>query len=887
MSRIVPIPTTRVGDFFVRQRMVRQVQSDQLDLFRLQSQVSTGRRIILPSEDAPAALRAISLQRALQRKDQVGTNLQGTISVLTEADASLNSVSGVLSEVRAQAIGVADTISTDEQRQAIINIVDRALADLVKTGNSSYVGRYLFSGSRTNTLPFDFNGDFVEYRGNEKNLRSFVDLGQLFETNIPGTDVFGGLSAEIRGTADLNPHLTFDTLLNSVNNGQGIGSNAAITVSVNNGGTTTSSIVDLSGAVTIGDVARLIENHPPAGTNIKVDINGNSGLTITTNVGSVRVSEVAAGRTAKELGIFNTANTAPSLGGADLNPAMLKTTRLDQLLGTKAQGRVESVGANNDLILTSAANGAAFNGTTVEYIAGGVAGNESVTYDQPSNTLTVQIQNGVSTANQIAAAINAAAAAGDSPFTAEVDYRDASTFTQTGSGPVSIAAFAGVTSDGSGEALDTESGIVLTNGGKAVTLDISGAETVEDLLNQINSADVGLLADINAAKNGIDVRSVLSGADFTIGENSGTTASQLGIRTFTSDTRLDALNRGIGIPTNDLVDDQLAPFVDDLQIVARDGAALAINLTGAATLDDVVDLINNDPNNNTGGTAVLAQLTPDGQGIELVDSSGPITGDLTVLNSQAAEYLGFLSAGQPQIADNTADASGDYSLSSYRHSQEDDLLIVARDGTELWVDLTGATTIQDVIDRVNSHPRNNAGTTAVEARLATSGNGIELVDASVGAGTLEVQSAELSQAAEFLGFIPNGTVTTDGSGNAVLQSEDRHTLEVDSVFNTLIRLRRALESNDVPEIGRAIDRLDVDLNRVNFARAEIGSRLQSLDVVQTRLEDENVQLRRALSDQIDVDLVEAISNLTARQYALQASLQTTASILSLSILDYI
>ena len=39
-----------------------------------------------------------------------------------------------------------------------------------------------------------------------------------------------------------------------------------------------------------------------------------------------------------------------------------------------------------------------------------------------------------------------------------------------------------------------------------------------------------------------------------------------------------------------------------------------------------------------------------------------------------------------------------------------------------------------------------------------------------------------------------------------------------------------------------------------------------------------MQLKSALSDDIDVDLVEAISNMTARQYALQASLQTSASI---------
>ena len=107
------------------------------------------------------------------------------------------------------------------------------------------------------------------------------------------------------------------------------------------------------------------------------------------------------------------------------------------------------------------------------------------------------------------------------------------------------------------------------------------------------------------------------------------------------------------------------------------------------------------------------------------------------------------------------------------------------------------------------------------------------------------------------------------------------------MFNTLLRLRTALEEGDVEDIGRSIDRLDADISRVNFAPAEIGTRLQNLDVIGIRLEDENVQLQSALSQDIDVDLVEAISNLTARQYAFEASLRTAASLLQLSLLNFI
>ncbi len=256
MASLIPIPTTRVGDYFVRQRLVRQVQGDQLGLFQLQNQISTGRRIIQPSDDAPAALRAIALQRTIQRKDQAASNLAGSRSVLSAADTALNSVSNVLNDVRGAAIEAVSNLTSDTSRQAAINAIDGALSALITSGNSNHIGRYLFAGSRTNVSPFERVGQFVQYNGNEKNLQNYVDLEQLFTTNLPGTDVFGGISDEVRGTADLNPALTTDTLLTSINGGDGIDTNSAISVDVTSGGTTTSSIIDFSGAVTVGDVIR-------------------------------------------------------------------------------------------------------------------------------------------------------------------------------------------------------------------------------------------------------------------------------------------------------------------------------------------------------------------------------------------------------------------------------------------------------------------------------------------------------------------------------------------------------------------------------------------------------------------------------------------------------
>jgi flagellar hook-associated protein 3 FlgL len=776
MASIIPVPTSRVGDLFIRQRLIGQVQSDQLDLFRLQNQVSTGQRLQLPSEDAPAALRAISLQRLLDRKGQIQTNIQASSGYLSAAESNLGSVSDLLIQLRADVVGISGTLSNEEQRQTLVQQIDQALETLVKTGNAKSQGRYLFSGSQSQVQPYDFNGEFVQYSGNEGVLRSYVDLERLFNTNLAGTGVFGGLSSQVAGTS-LDPHLTTDTLLSTLDGGSGISRNAAVSLSINTGSSTVTSVVDLSKAVTLGDVARLIELGAPSGTKIVATVTG-TGLTLSTASGTISVGEVGQGRAASELGILTPTGAGPTstITGNLLHAAVLKTTPLNQLLGTKAQGRIESVNSNNDILLTAHSNGAAFNDVRVVFVDDGVAGAETAVYDDsvPSDkTLTVHVQGGVSNASQVAAAITA-----EGTFSAVADYHDALSSSQAGSNPVEVKDFGQLTSGGSGEALDTGSGLIITNGGKSVTLDTSTVDTVEGLLNLINGAGLGLDAEINVARDGINVRSRLSGADLTIGENGGTLATQLGIRTYTTESKLADFNRGVGVPT------ATDPTKDDLLITARDGTQLAINLSAAKSVQDVIDSINGNAANNTGTTIVVARLAATGNGIELVDQSTVTTGNLVVAaveGSQAAEYLGFVPAGQSQVS----------------------------------------------------------------------------------------------------------TSTTDVDGNFVLQSDDRNTVETESVFNTLIRLKHALEQNDTEEIGRSIGRLDTDINRVSFARSEIGSRLQSLDVIGTKLQDENVQLKTALSNDMDIDLAEAISSMTARQYALQASLQTAGSVLKLSLLDFI
>ena len=125
-------------------------------------------------------------------------------------------------------------------------------------------------------------------------------------------------------------------------------------------------------------------------------------------------------------------------------------------------------------------------------------------------------------------------------------------------------------------------------------------------------------------------------------------------------------------------------------------------------------------------------------------------------------------------------------------------------------------------------------------------------------------------------------------GNAeILTGTDANPQESEGVFTSLLRLKASLEEGDVLAAQRAIDLLDTAMENLNFAHAELGARESALDVMQIRLEDEEVELRDVMSKEYDVDLAQVASSLTAQQISYEASLQVMASILQMSLLDYL
>ncbi len=137
-----------------------------------------------------------------------------------------------------------------------------------------------------------------------------------------------------------------------------------------------------------------------------------------------------------------------------------------------------------------------------------------------------------------------------------------------------------------------------------------------------------------------------------------------------------------------------------------------------------------------------------------------------------------------------------------------------------------------------------------------------------------------------LGYVVDGTSATITAAST-LDGSDVNEKETEGIFTALIRLKQALQNNDTAGIERAMGLLDNGTQQLNFSHAELGARQQGLDAMKDRLGTENTELQKVLSNEYDADMTQVVSDLAGQQTTFQAALKATASILQMSLLNYL
>lgn len=142
----------RVTNQMVTNSSLRNMQKSMQRVSGLNEQVTTGKKISAPSEDPVVAIRALKLRTTCDQLDQYKKkNIPDALSWLDTTQTSIQNVFNRLDDVYAYCEqGASDTYQTKD-RQTIINELYALKDAIYSEGGTTYAGRYLFSGYKTET----------------------------------------------------------------------------------------------------------------------------------------------------------------------------------------------------------------------------------------------------------------------------------------------------------------------------------------------------------------------------------------------------------------------------------------------------------------------------------------------------------------------------------------------------------------------------------------------------------------------------------------------------------------------------------------------------------------------------------------------------------------
>ncbi|HAW96263.1 MAG TPA: hypothetical protein DCX60_08305 [Phycisphaerales bacterium] len=432
------------------------------------------------------------------------------------------------------------------------------------------------------------------------------------------------------------------------------------------------------------------------------------------------------------------------------------------------------------------------------------------------------------------------------------------------------------------------SSILVDVNGTELTVDLSDANTVGDLVTSLQTAikTVDVFASVSIQGDALAITPTLGPITFS-DTDTGTMASDLGINgSFPSGLSLAGLDLDPKLTEQTQISDLPGVSFPMGSIrIENAGQIREVDLSGVTTIGELQNTI------ESLQIGVRVELNEDGRRLnfrnELSGSSMSIS---EVGGGSTATELGVRTfSGATQLSDfnggrGVGSVTGGFDpVTGLPDPQLDlDFQITLSDGTSFGVDITGALTVDDVLASI-SDAATNAGLAIpadFQAGLNPDGNGIFLSDGTAGGGAFSVERLNNSTAAQDLGILG----TADG---AILAGSDQAQVASDGLLTHLIQLREALLADDESGIAFATEQLDADTLRAAEARAEVGVRSRRIMDSLAREEDRSVQDQALRSNVRDLDFAEAATKFALLEQQLQASMATISRSQQLSLLDFL
>lgn len=217
----------RVTNRMISSKALYNLNSNLSRLDKLNTQLSTGKRINRPSDDPVAVAKALRLRGDISQIEQNERNTKNALSWLNITESAITDIKDVIHNAKELAVRAASETNAPEDRKIVADEIEQLKKHLLQIGNTAYTGKYIFSGFQTDKKLFDDTIDDGTYNIDITNVQTIeykIGTGETIDVGVFGTEIFGDDGAnKSQLIAD------FDDLINDLKNDDTTGINDSLT----------------------------------------------------------------------------------------------------------------------------------------------------------------------------------------------------------------------------------------------------------------------------------------------------------------------------------------------------------------------------------------------------------------------------------------------------------------------------------------------------------------------------------------------------------------------------------------------------------------------------------------------------------------------------------
>jgi len=188
--------TFRTPNPFSNTRNTLDLQRVKERMAILNQQISTGQRIIRPGDDPTGSALIMDFRNSISRNESYMRQMDSASSFLQATERNLTGISDNLMRLQEMTATSLGASTTDSMRQAQVPEMKSILTNMLALANAQDQGKYLFSGTKTDTKPFaSASVSPTAYLGDSNAIAVDVSLGASVTTNLTGDKVFLGSGA--------------------------------------------------------------------------------------------------------------------------------------------------------------------------------------------------------------------------------------------------------------------------------------------------------------------------------------------------------------------------------------------------------------------------------------------------------------------------------------------------------------------------------------------------------------------------------------------------------------------------------------------------------------------------------------------------------------------